>query len=138
VREPFIADSSIGVSWVHPSQRTEKATRLLQDIEEGAVLHVTSLWPLEVANSLLIGVRRRTITETERKSGVSFLSRLNLVIDGEAGFLAWTTISDLALAYGLSVYDATYLELAIRKQLPLATRDGALQRAAQRAGVELL
>ena len=123
---------------MHPSQRTERTTGLLQDVQEGATVHVSNLWPLEVANSLLIAVRRRIMTEPERKSALTFLSNLNVAIDTEAGSLAWTTISDLAGSYNLSVYDAVHLELAIRKQLPLATRDGALQAAARRAAVELL
>jgi predicted nucleic acid-binding protein len=138
VSEAFVADSSIGVSWVHPNQRTDAAGRLLEDVQDGSVVHVASLWPLEVANSLVVAVRRRAMTEQERRTALLFLSRLSFVIDSEASALAWTTVSDLAMLYGLSVYDAVYLELAMRKQLPLASRDGPLRSAASRAGVELL
>lgn len=138
MREAFVVDASTGYSWVRPSQLTETAKQLLKDAEQGAAIHVPGLWRLEVANGLLVAVRRRLMTEIERKSGLSFLSRLNLAIDSQADSLAWTTISDLAVTYNLSVYDAAYLELAIRKQLPLTSRDGPLRSAAANAGVEVL
>ena len=133
-----MADASTSFSWVRPNQLTETANRLLTDAQQGAAIHVPSLWRFEVANGLLVAVRRKLMTEVERKSGLSFLSRLNIVIDSDAVSLAWTTISDLAVSYGLSVYDAAYLELAIRKQLPLASRDGPLRKAAEKARVEVL
>ena len=136
--DPFVADSSIALAWVHPSQATALSRALLAGVEAGAVIHVTSLWPLETGNALLVAVRRKLITDTQRKSALSLLSRLNVVIDGETASLAWTTISDLARKHNLSLYDSTYLELALRKTLPLASRDEPLRLAARREGVKLL
>jgi predicted nucleic acid-binding protein len=138
VTDPFVADSSIALAWVHPSQATALSRALLGDVEAGAVIHVTSLWPLETGNALLVAVRRKLITDTQRKSALSLLSRLNVAIDGETASLAWSTISDLARKHNLSLYDSTYLELALRKTLPLASRDEPLRLAARREGVKIL
>jgi predicted nucleic acid-binding protein len=134
----FIADSSIGIAWVHPGQATERTRSLLAEVETGAAVHVPSLWPLELANALLVAVRRKLITHSQRKSALLLLSGLNVTVDPEASSLAWTTISDLAATHNLSVYDSTYLELALRKRLPLASRDEPLRLAARREGLALL
>lgn len=63
----FVADSSIGVAWVHPSQATELTAQLLADVEAGAAVHVPSLWPLEVSNALLAAVRRKLMTDGRRE-----------------------------------------------------------------------
>ena len=135
---PFVADSSVGLAWVHPSQATELTARLLADVEAGATVHVSSLWPLEVGNALLVAVRRKLMTDSQRKFALSLLSRLNIVVDAETASLAWMNISDLAAKHTLSVYDASYLELALRKRLPLASRDEPLRAAAKKSGVKVL
>lgn len=136
--ESFVADSSIGLAWVHPSQATELTPRLLAGVEAGATVHVPSLWPMEIGNALLVAVRRKLMTDSQRRSALSLLSRLNVQVDAETASLAWTAISDLAAKYTLSVYDASYLELALRKRLPLASRDEPLRAAARKSGVKVL
>jgi predicted nucleic acid-binding protein len=138
VSRPFVADSSVGLAWIHPAQATALTRALLHDVESGAVVHVAVLWPLEIANALLVAVRRKLITDAQRKAALALLPALNVVIDFEAPLLAWTTISDLASAHNLSAYDACYLELASRKMLPLASRDEPLRAAARKAGIEVL
>ena len=138
MRESFVADASIAASWVLRSQANDLSRELFMAAEAGSAIHVPALWSVEIANTLLMAVRRQRITDEERRSAMATFWQFNIVIDNEATTLAWTTISDIAVTYTLSVYDAVYLELAMRKQLPLATRDSALQRAAQTAGVELL
>ena len=135
---PFVADSSIALAWVHPSQANNLTRALMEDVEAGAVIHVPGLWPLEIGNALLVAVRRKLITDAQRKAALSLLSRLNVALDAETASLAWTAISDLAAKHNLSVYDSAYLELAVRKKLPLASRDEALQRAGRREGVTVL
>jgi predicted nucleic acid-binding protein len=138
VSPPFVADASIGLGWVHPNQATELTRRLLADMEAGANAHVPGLWPLEVGNALLVAVRRKLMTEPQRKSALTLLSRLNLVVDTETASLAWSDISDLAEKHSLSIYDACYIELALRKRLPLASRDEPLRAAATKAKLKLV
>ena len=138
MNEAFIADSSVGVSWAVVSQSDEATDELLDRVAAGAPLIVPPLWPLEVANSLLVLLRRKKLQADERNRALDALARLPFVIDDESPRLAWGRISELAVEHGLSAYDATYLELAIRRKLPLATRDDALRKAAQACRVKLL
>lgn len=131
----FVADASIAVAWIHPGQATAATQSMLAAIAEGAVFEVPVIWPLEVANALLVLKRRGRITERERKLALERLGALPHIIDGEAPAVAFGRLSELAAAYGLSVYDAAYLELAQRRQLPLGCKDGVLLAAARRARV---
>ncbi len=123
---------------MHPAQATPKSNALLQAIHDGAIIKVPALWPLETANALLVLVRRGKLTEEERRDALSALTGLCAEIDHETASLAFTKLSRLASEHRLSVYDATYLELALRTKLPLACKDGPLREAAKRCGVKLL
>jgi predicted nucleic acid-binding protein len=133
----FVADASVAVGWVHPSQATRQTAALLDAIAEGATLEVPALWPLEVANALIVLVRRRKLREDERQAGLGWLHGLRLRIDHDAASLAWSRLSELAATYNLSVYDTAYLELAQRRNLVLACKDGPLRKAAKRADIAL-
>ena len=136
--EGFIADASVGVAWAVPSQASSTTDDLLDQVAAGTPLIVPTSWPFEVANSLLVLLRRKKILAPERDRALGALARLPLVLDDEGPRLALGRISALADEHGLSVYDATYLELAVRQKLPLASRDEALCKAAQGCRVKLL
>jgi predicted nucleic acid-binding protein len=138
VSDSFVVDASVGIGWVHPSQANELTKELLEEAKAGSAIYVPSLWHLEIANTLLIFVRRKLITEAQREVGLTLLAQLRIIIDDETNRLAFSSISELAGKYSLSAYDAAYLELARRKSLPLATRDEALKAAAKKSGVKLL
>ena len=123
---------------MHPAQATPTSTALLQAVHDGAVVKVPALWPLETANALLVLVRRGKLTEEDRQDALSALAELCVELDHEMGLLAFTRLSELAAEQRLSVYDAAYLELALRSKLPLACKDGPLSEAARRRGVKLL
>jgi predicted nucleic acid-binding protein len=110
---------------------------MLDAIADGATLEVPSLWPLEVANALLVLVRRRKLTEGDRQAGLGWLRGLRLRLDHDMASLACSRLSELAAAHQLSVYDAAYLELAQRRNLVLGCKDGPLRTAAKRAAVRL-
>ena len=133
----FIADASVAIGWVHPGQSTTHTAAMLAAIEEGAIIEVPALWPVEVANALTVLVRRRKLTEPERQTGLGWLRGLPLRIDHEMASLAFSRLSDLASAHQLSVYDAAYLELAQRRNLLLGCKDGPLRKAAEQSGVSL-
>jgi len=136
--DPFVTDASVGIGWIHPSQSTDLTRSLLEEAKHGAPVHVPALWHLEMANALLVAVRRKLMAETQRQIGLALLSQLRVIVDDETSRLAFSTISELAEKHSLSVYDAAYLELARRKSLPLGTRDEPLQAAAKKSGVKLL
>ena len=135
--QPFVADASVAVGWVHPGQATDDTAGMLDAIADGAALEVPALWPLEVANALLVLVRRRKLTESERQTALGWLRGLRVQMDHETGALAFSRLSELAAAHQLSVYDAAYLELAQRRGLALGCKDGPLRTAARRAGLTL-
>jgi predicted nucleic acid-binding protein len=133
----FVADASVTIGWVHPGQATAKTAEMLDAIADGATLEVPAVWALEVANALLVLVRRRKLAEDERQAGLGWLRGLRVRIDHEAASLGFSRLSELASAHRLSVYDAAYLELAQRRSLPLGCQDGPLRKAATTVGVRL-
>jgi predicted nucleic acid-binding protein len=133
----FVADASIAIGWVHPAQATRQAAAMLDAIGDGATLEVPALWPLEVANALLVLVRRRKLSEDERQTALGWLRGLRVRLDHEMSVFAFGRLSELAATHHLSVYDASYLELAQRRGLVLGCDDGPLRAAAKAAGVSL-
>lgn len=133
----FVVDASIAIAWVHPAQSTARSVALLEAVRDGARVKAPALWSLETANALLVLTRRGKLTQAERRTALAALSGLAVELDHETASLAYDKVSDLALKHGLSVYDAAYLELAARSELPLASADIAMRRAAKRCRVEL-
>lgn len=136
--ERWAVDASLALAWVHPHQASDKTDALLRRLTEGVTLVVPALWFLEVANALLVLERRRKIRSEERREALATVRALNMTVDLEGVAAAFVQVSDLAEKHGISVYDAAYLELALREHLPLGTVDASLQEAARRAGVNLL
>lgn len=101
--------------------------------DQGAV--VPGLWHLEVAYVLLQAEKRGRITTADLTMRLDLIAELPIATENEATARAWREILALARMQGLTTYDATYLELAIRRGLPLVTRDEALIAAAERTGV---
>ena len=134
----FVADASVSVAWVHPAQATAETDAALQAVRDGAVMEAPALWPLEVSNALLVLVRRNKLTEAQRQAALSAVQKLAVKLDYEMSVVAFTKLSALASEHHLSVYDAAYLELAQRRKLPLACKDGALRAAATKARIKLL
>jgi predicted nucleic acid-binding protein len=133
----FVADASVAIAWVHPGQASADTAGMLDDLEQGAAMIVPALWPLEVANALLVLTRRGKLTAAERDTALLALGTLPVTLDHDGAGVAWTTLSQLAERHQLSVYDAAYLELAARRRLPLACRDGALKTAAKAMRLKL-
>lgn len=131
----FVVDASMTFAWVLPNQASAEAEALLERIEAGVEAVVPSLWFLEVANGLLVAQRRKRVTAAERMLALVRLSALSLTVDEDAARDIFGRTSTLAEQFGLSVYDAAYLEVALRRNLPLGTRDRALRSAAERSGI---
>ena len=117
--------------------RKQRSTAILNRVvEEGAV--VPALWHLEVLNGLQVAGRRSRITLAYRDASLHDLLPLVIAIDPGTNRQAWSATLRLCDRFGLTPYDAAYLELAQRRQLPLATLDGELIRAAQAENVALV
>lgn len=133
----FILDCSVVLTWIFPDEGRHRMTALLERLEsEGAV--VPEVWPLEVANALLVAQRRRRLTEKDVERALQDLDALPIQVDQQTHQQALKATLSLANKYKLSSYDAAYLELARRTRLPLATLDTKLRSACRAAGIELL
>jgi predicted nucleic acid-binding protein len=132
-----VLDSSVALTWVLPGEATSATEELLATVGDlGAI--VPGLWPLETANVLWMAERRGRISLAERTRALSALAELPIQIDERTAALAFGATSALAAMRDLTVYDACYLELALRLGLPLASLDKRLCQAASTAGVSLI
>jgi predicted nucleic acid-binding protein len=133
----FVLDGSITMVWGFEDETDAYAEAILDKMPD-LEAHVPSLWPLEVANALLVGERRKRITPADAARFLTILEAFPITVDDQTVAHAWGATMHLARAHNLSSYDASYLELAIRLGLPLAAQDGKLKTAAQAMGVPLL
>jgi predicted nucleic acid-binding protein len=133
----LVVDASVVLAWCFPDEHNDYANRILDLLEETPAV-VPSLWFVEVANALLVGERRNRLNPAEATRFLSLLRSLMVEADTQTSARALTDTLALARAWNLSAYDATYLELAMREGLPLATLDDRLREAATGAGVEVL
>ncbi|WP_338666194.1 type II toxin-antitoxin system VapC family toxin (plasmid) [Pararoseomonas sp. SCSIO 73927] len=132
-----VLDSSVALAWVLPGEGTDATEALLDEIAAGGAA-APGLWPLETANVLLYAEKARRITQDERRRSLTTLAALPIHIDPDTAAQAWSRTLSLAEAQGLTIYDASYLELALRLALPLASLDKKLRQATAASGVELL
>jgi len=133
----FVVDNSVALAWCFEDEQTVGIMALLDRVAEvGAI--APQLWPIEALNGLLTAERRGRIGRDVRQRLAGFLQELPIRIDEETASRSWTTTAHLAERHGLTAYDATYLELAMRRGLPLATSDTALIAAARAVGVAVL
>lgn len=134
---PFVVDCSVALSWILPDEDGHEPAELLERLaSEGAL--VPEVWPLEIANALLVARRRRRLKEKDVARAIEDLAALPIKVDQETHQQALTAIMSLAQKYRLSSCDASYLELAQRLRLPLATVDSRLRSAGKAAGIKLL
>lgn len=132
-----VLDASMAISWVFDDERTEASDRvMLHVVETGAV--VPSLWKLEIANMFRNAVRKKRCNEAFADNALDRLDRFPIQIDEQTDQHAWRATRTLSREQGLTPYDAAYLELAIRRRLALASRDGDLLEAARRMAVETM
>ncbi len=120
------------------SQATEGTESLLDDVAAGAIIAVPSLWIFEVTNALVVLLRRKRMSQEQWTKARRSVALLSPEIDDLVPGTVLGTVSELAAKQRLTVYDAASLELAIRRRLPLATRDVDLSRAAKSCGVDTL
>jgi predicted nucleic acid-binding protein len=133
----LVLDSSVTLAWVYGGETTTTVREVFAAVVSDRAW-VPSLWRLEVANVLEMGVRRGRHDSGFRDATLSDLLLLPITTDAETDLHAWRGTLSLASRHGLTLYDAAYLELAQRRRLPLATLDSDLRIAGEREGVPLL
>lgn len=131
-----IVDSSVTLSWYFEDETSPYGEAVLNAvIEDGALAPFH--WKAEVANGLLMGIRRQRITSDYRDRVLTELDSLAIEVDVAGHDHVWSVTGSLASDHGLTVYDAIYLEAALRLRLPLATLDRRLAQAAKAAGAAI-
>jgi predicted nucleic acid-binding protein len=133
----FVVDCSVTMAWLFKDEATTHTTKLLRRLDAEIVL-VPSLWFLEVANVLGIAERKGRVTSADSTLFIGELSKLGIEVDGDSAGGAFHDLLPLCREHGLTSYDAVCLELASRSQLPLATLDEPLRKAAKKLGIKLL
>lgn len=137
-----VLDASVTLTWLlkDAGERSEAyAFDVLKQIRApGTEVHVPATWGLEIANVIARSEAKGTVTAAQSEGFLEMLGAAPIQIDAATAAHALYETLQLARRYRLSSYDASYLELALRAGLPLATLDAALRKAATKAGVKLL
>jgi predicted nucleic acid-binding protein len=133
----IVIDSSVALSWCFEDEASAEMDSIFEHVrDQGAV--VPGIWHLEVGNILLQAEKRGRIKTSDVTARLALITELPIMTDHETTTRAWREILTLARAEALTTYDTTYLELAVRRGLPLATKDDALLSAAKRLGIAVI
>ena len=134
----FVLDNSVTMRWFFGDGKPQElayAGKVL-DTMKNASAHVPGSWVLEVANVIARAEARGLVTEARSEAFLEMLEGVEIKVDAATFAHALSGTLQLARRYKLSAYDASYLELALRRGIPLATLDADLQNAARKAGVK--
>lgn len=132
----FVLDCSITMAWCFEDESNEHTDAILEKLQSAHAI-VPTIWPLEVANVLLLAGKNKRITAVQSASFIDALSALPIIVDPSTTSRAMHSIFSLATQAELTIYDAAYLELAIREKIPLITLDKALIKAAKKLHVAM-
>jgi predicted nucleic acid-binding protein len=138
MKRRFVVDSSLAVSWCLSDESTDVAEDILSELKSGSIAVCPALWIWEVNNALLQAERRGRLAPESRLEQLFLLQTLSIELDDTAHYFTWGNVNRLAEKYTLTIYDATYLEMALRHGLPLASLDKALRNAAKHSKVDCL
>lgn len=130
----FVVDNSVVMSWCFEDEGNEYAEAVLESLES-AEAFVPAIWPLEVGNVLLVAERKGRLSRASVVRFLSLLGGMPITVEQESPGRMLNEIVSLAREHGLSTYDASYLDLAMRLDLPLATHDASLAEAAAKCTV---
>jgi predicted nucleic acid-binding protein len=134
----FVLDASIVLTWCFPDENSALAQHIASLLKRGDTGITPSFWPHEVVNALLVGEKRKRISKEMTQSFLADLASLPILLQPPSGEVVFDRLQSLSRRYGLTAYDAAYLDLAIETGLPLATLDEDLIEACKKAKVELM
>lgn len=135
--DDFVIDNSVVMAWCFKDEISRYSDRILDSLEVFTGF-VPSIWPLEVSNVLLSAERKKIISEADSARFIALLAELPIIVEQESPERMIKDIFALARKHKLSSYDASYLDLAMRKGLPIATLDKNLLAAAKQSKVPIL
>ena len=134
----FVVDASAALAWCFEDEASGWTDGLLERLRQGDQVVVPAHWPTEILNGLLVASRRKRIKPDQPALFWDELAHLPIETEPALAVSQAKTVLAPSEKHGLTVYDAAYLELAQRRNLPLGTLDTELRKAAQREGVALL
>lgn len=134
----FVLDCSVAAAWFFQDEAALPTDELLDQLIEDGQAVVAAHWALEVGNTLLMAEQRKRCSVAESGQFLAVLDALPIEADHDTAARASTSTLALARTHNLTVYDAAYLELAMRRGLPLATLDRELRTVARKIGIECL
>jgi predicted nucleic acid-binding protein len=132
----LVVDCSVTMSWLFREEFDRFSESVLDEVVAGQAVE-PMIWPLEVANVMLLAERHGRISQAESSQFLALLSGLNIDVNALAERQVMDELLPLARETRTTVYDAGYLELAARLGVPLATLDRRLASAAEQVGVEV-
>ncbi len=135
--EHFVVDNSVVMSWCFKDETNKYADAILHKLSEARAV-VPSIWPLEVVNVLLVAERRKRLSEANSTRFITLLTQLPIIVEQERPENMMKEFLTFARANNLSSYDASYLDLAMKRGYPIATSDNKLIQAARRIDVQIL
>lgn len=133
----FVVDCSVAMAWLFHDEATPKTAALLRRLASETAL-VPAWWFIEITNVLALAERKGRIAQAQSDAFIADLGKLGIERDNEAPDRAFSHLLPLCRTHQLTSYDAIYLDLAIRRNLALATLDDDLRKAAKKLGVRLL
>jgi len=131
-----VIDASLALAWCFPDEASEYADGVLVALE-GRTVMVPRVWALEITNAVLVAERRKRVKQADVRRFVELLGGLTLIEQSQTAIDTVSSVLPLARQYGLSAYDAAYLDVAIRQGAPLATLDSTLEKAGRSAGIKI-
>lgn len=134
----LVVDGSTTLGFLLKDEQSAHALKTLKAMEKGTPTYVPSHWWLETANGLIMAERRKRASQADITEALHLVHALPVITDDETGQRCADETVALARQYALTIYDAAYLELAMRRRATLATTDHALAKAATAAGVTVL
>lgn len=132
----FVLDCSVTMAWCYEDESSTETDAILEKLKLCTAV-VPTIWPLEVANVLLLSKKNGRITDVHSASFIDALAALPIVVDSSTTSRAMSSVLVVAEQTQLTIYDAAYLELAMREKIPLITLDKAMIKAAKKLGVHL-
>jgi predicted nucleic acid-binding protein len=132
----FVLDCSVALAWCLPDEQSDYAAQTLDLLLDQQAI-VPSLWHLEVINVLLMAQRRNRLEKNKISNILQTLSHLNISTDKKHIEINEPNFISFAVKHQITSYDAAYLYLARRENIPLATLDKKMKQIAQNLGVFL-
>jgi predicted nucleic acid-binding protein len=137
VSSVLVLDSSVAAAWCFSDERTPVCDAIQDRLADDEAI-VPEHWFVELTNALLVGERRKRISADDVTGFLREIGKLQIIVDDQLPHRAFENVLPLARKHRLACYDAAYLDLAMRLNVPLASLDDDLRRAAKAAGVKLL